>query len=119
MRIVLTTDDVYKAARVKDKILKAIKGELFQYNIASWSYTKAADNYDIIFCNNSMFTESQVNNVLFRVDLNGENVIFTTAYWSVKSQPSHQMYCHHVGMLTEILLTYFQGDFTKFSITER
>ena len=118
MKIVLTTENVYIASRLRDKILRAVKGELPQEQIETWSYAKAAENIDVIFNNLPLYTDTPQNNVVFRVELNGENIIFSTAYWTRNPQPEHKMYCIHVGRLTEMLLTYFSGDFSKFSILE-
>ena len=119
MRIVLSTENVYVASRLRDKILRTVKGDLPQEQIDTWSYVKAADNYDIIYHNPPQYTKTPQNNVVFRVELNGENVILSTAYWTRNPQPVHNMYCLHVGRLTEMLLTHFSGDFSKFSIFER
>lgn len=119
MKIILTTENIYVASRLKDKILRMIKGDLPQEQIDTWSYIKAADNYDVIYHNPPQYTEDPGKNVVFRVELNGENVIFSTAYWTRNPQPSQEMYCLHVGRLTEMLLVHFSGDFSKFSILER
>ena len=118
MRVVLTTENVYIASRLRDSIIKAVKGELPQEQIETWSYAKAAENIDVIFHNLPQYTGTPQNNVVFRVELNGENIIFSTAYWTRNPQPEHQMYCLHVGRLTEMLLAHFSGDFSKFSILE-
>lgn len=118
MRIILTTENTFAAARLKDRILKAVKGELPQGAINTWSYIKAADNYDIIYLNQPQFTDIPEKNVVFRVELNGENIIITPAYWTHNPQPSNEIFCLHVGRLTEMILTHFQSDFSKFSILD-
>lgn len=118
MRIVLTTESVYIASRLRDKILRSIKGEEADVKIDTWSYVKAADDYDIIYHNPSQFINDPAKNVIFRVILNGENVIFSCAFWAKNVEPSHEMYCLHVGRLTESLLTYFSKDVSKFSVIE-
>lgn len=118
MRIVLTTENVYIASRLRDKILRSVKGELSQEQIDTWSYARAAESIDVIFHNPPQYADIPQNNVVFRVELNGENIIFSTAYWMRNPQPEHNMYCLHVGRLTEMLLTHFSGDFSKFSILE-
>lgn len=119
MRIVLTTENIYAASRLRDRILRAVRGELPQEQIDTWSYAKAANNCDVIYHDPPQFTEDLSKNVVFRVELNGENVIFATTYWNGNPQPSFDMFCLHVGRLTEMLLTHFSGDFTKFSIFEK
>lgn len=119
MRIILTTENTFAAARLRDRILKAVKGDLSQETIDTWSYARAADNIDVIYHNPPQYVDTPENNVLFRVELNGENVIFSTAYWTRNPNPSIQMYCLHVGRLTEMILSHFSGEFSKFSILER
>lgn len=119
MRVVLTTENIYIASRLRDKILKAVKGELPQDSIDTWSFIKAVNNIDVIYHNPTQFTEDPEKNVVFRVELNGENVIFTTAYWTRNPQPSQDMYCLHVGRLTEMLLVHFSGEYSKFTIIDR
>lgn len=119
MRIILTTENTFSAARLRDRILKAVKGDLPEETIDTWSYARATDSIDVIFHNPPQYVEVSENNVLFRVDLNGENVIFSTAFWSRNPKPSMEMNCLHVGRLTEMILVHFLGEFSKFSILER
>lgn len=119
MKIVLTTESTFAAARLKDRILRAVKGDLPQETIDTWSYARAAEGIDVIFHNPPQYVNVPENNVLFRVELNGENVIFSTAYWTRNPSPSNTMNCLHIGRLTEMLLVHFSGEFSKFSILER
>lgn len=118
MRIVLTTENIYVASRLRDKILRTVRKDESEMQIDTWSYIKAADDFDVIFHNPSQYTNDPLKNVVFRVELNGENIIFSTAYWTHNPQPSHEMYCLHVGRLTEMLLTYFSKDITKYAIID-
>ena len=118
MRIILTTDSIYAASRLKDTIIKSAKGEIPEMHIDTWSYMKSSDNYDILYLNLSDFLTDPNKNVIFRVVLNGENLIFTSAYWTRNPQPDRAMICLHIGRLTEMLLTFFPQDYSKFIISD-
>ena len=116
MKIILSTESIFSAARLKSKIIKAVEGQNDELSIETWSYLKSSDGFDIIYHNPSQYTEDPFKNVIFRVELDGENVVFSCARWSKNPLPSEEMNCLHTGRLTEMLLTYFSKDINKFSI---
>ena len=116
MKIILTTESIFSAARLKSKIIKAVDGQNEDISIDTWSYIKSSDGFDIIYHNPSQYTDDPQKNVIFRVELDGENVIFSCARWSKNPQPSDEMNSIHVGRLTEMLLVHFSKDIEKFSI---
>lgn len=118
MKVILSTDSIYSASRIKEKVIRSVKGEVDGIQIDTWSYVKSIDNYDIIYHNPSQFINDPSKNVVFRVELDGENVVFSCAYWSNHPQPDKSMYCLHVGRLTEMLLSYFSKEFVKYSVIE-
>jgi hypothetical protein len=118
MKIVLTTENIFAAARLKDLIIKSVKGDLEGVNIDTWSYTKSSDKYDILFHNLSQYVNDSSKNVLFRVEIDGVNVIFSSAWWTKNPEPSIDMICLHMGRLTELLLTYFRSYYSRYSIIE-
>ena len=118
MKIVLMTESIYSAVRLKDKIINSISGNVPDIQIDTWSYVKAKDSYDIIYHNVPQYTEDPAKNVVFRVEINGENVYLSCAYWPHNPQPEHTIYCIHIGRLTEMLLTYFGKDILKYTIID-
>ena len=118
MKIVLTTDGIFSSSRLKEKIIQSIQGKNEKIQIDTWSYTKSSDNYDIIYHNASQYLEDPNKNVIFRVEINGDNLLFSCAWWANNPQPDNTMFCIHVGRLTEMLFTYFSQDFSKFMIND-
>lgn len=118
MKIVLTTDNVFAAARLKNTILESIKGENKNITIDTWSYTKSGDGYDIVYHNLSQYVNDESKNVLFRVETDGINVIFSCAWWTKNPEPTAEMLSLHTGRLTELLLSHFRAYYIKFSIIE-
>lgn len=118
MRIVLTTNDVFTASNLKNTIIEAIKGNITDYSIDTWSYRKAGDGFDVIFHNPSQFVDNPSKNVIFRLEQDGENVLFTGAFWTSNPQPSRELFCVHIGRLCEMLLTYFSRDILRLSVID-
>lgn len=116
MKIVISTEGVFAASRLKDRIISTVKGEIKEMRIDTWTYIKANDGYDVLFHNPEQYSDDPSKNVLFRVVLDGENIVFSCAYWAQNPPPVYSMYCLHVGRLTEMLLTYFSKEFSKFTI---
>lgn len=118
MKILLNTENAMSAMRLRDKIIKALKGELNGINIDTWSYVKAKDNYDIIYHNPEQYVETPEKNVLFRLLIDGEMLAITVAWWSKNPEPTDEMVCLHIGRLTEMLLRYFRSDFINFNVVD-
>ena len=118
MKTIITTDSVFSASRLKGKIIKAVDGQNPDITIDTWSYIKSSDGYDIIYHNPSQYTEDPLKNVIFRVELDGENVVFSCARWTRNPSPTHEINSLHMGRLTEMLLAYFSKDIEKFSIMD-
>lgn len=118
MKIILTTDSVFAAARLKTMIVDAIKGVATNITIDTWSYTKSGDGYDIIFHNLAQYIDDVNKNVLFRVETDGTNVMFSCAWWSKNPEPTTEMLSLHTGRLTELLLSHFHAYYNRFSIVE-
>ena len=118
MRIVLTTESLFAASRLRDKIIRTIRGGVDGTHIDTWSYVKSKDNYDVIYHNPPQYAEIPEKNVVFRIDLNGENLIFSCSYWTCNPQPTRTMYCIHVGRSTEMLLNYFSDSISKYVVID-
>jgi hypothetical protein len=118
MKVVLTTETALAAVVLKGHILSAIKGDVDNMDIDTWSYVKSGDNYDIIYHNPLQYVNAPEKNVVFRVEVEGTEVMISTAWWSSKPVPSKEMLCLHTGRLVEMLLRYFSGGFMKFNIVD-
>ena len=118
MKVILSTDSMIAAVVLKEKIIKAVSGNIEDINIETWSYLKSSDDYDIIYHDPTQYIEDPAKNVLFRVQLDGSNVIFSSAWWKKNPEPSSEMICLHVGRLTEMLLRYFNSRFMKFTVLD-
>ena len=51
MKVILNTDNAFQAIKLREQIIKGIKGEIEGITIDTWSYTKSSENYDIVFHN--------------------------------------------------------------------
>lgn len=118
MRIILTTESALSGARLKDRIIKAVNGTLEDVTIDTWSYIKSGDGFDVIFHNPQQFVEDPHKNVLFRVEIDGSNVVLSTAWWSGREAPVREMLCLHTGRLAEMLLCHFSAYISKFNISD-
>lgn len=118
MRIILGTENALAAMRLRDQIIKSVKGEIEGVSIETWSYKKSGNNFDILFHDSEQYTQDPQKNVLFKLEIDGSNVLFTSVWWKANPKPSIEMMCLHTGRLTEMLLRYFGGKFIKFSIVE-
>jgi len=118
MKIILTTETGLAAMVLKNQIIAAVKGELEGVTIDTWSYIKSGDNFDIIYHDADQYVNAPEKNVLFRVETSGSEVVFSTAWWKSKPEPSREMLCLHTGRLTEMLLRYYGGTFVKFNVLD-
>lgn len=116
MKIILTTETNLAAIVLKGHIIAAVKGEVDCVEIETWSYIKSKDNYDIIYHNPAQYVDESEKHVLFRVEVEGTEVTFSTAWWSNNPEPSREMMCLHTGRLSEMLLRYFPKSFIKFNV---
>ena len=118
MKIVLTTETAMAAVVLKNHVIAAVKGDIDDVNIDTWTYVKSGDNFDIIYHNPEQYTDYPEKNVVFRVEVEGTEVSFGTAWWKSKPEPSKEMLCLHTGRLSEMLLRYFSGGFINFNIVD-
>lgn len=116
MKIILSTNNLLTAMALRSRLINSIKGEVDGVKIQTWSYVKSGDNFDILYHNPSQYVQDPLKNVLFRLQLDGENVVLSTAWWSKNPEPSKEMQCYHVGRLTEMLLYHFSDNFIKYSV---
>ena len=116
MKIFLNTENILLAIRLKEHIIKSVKNEIEGVDIATWSYKKSKEGFDIIYHNLPQYVDSGEKNVLFKIELDNSNVILSSVWWQINPEPSDEMICLHVGRLTEMLLRYFRADFVKFCI---
>ncbi len=116
MKVIVTTLSVFDAARLKEKIISAIKEKLTSVNIETWSYTTSSEKHDIVYHDCPQYIDDPSKNVLFKIELDGNNVVFSTCWWSKNPEPSHEMLSLHTGRLIEMLLAHFSQLFTKVNI---
>lgn len=118
MKIVMTTETSLAAMVLKNQIIAAVKGEIKYITIDTWSYIKSRDNYDIVYHDLPQYVETPEKNVIFRVESEGNEVTFSTAWWKNKPEPQREILCLHIGRLTEMLLRYFSGTFIRFIVLD-
>ena len=118
MKIVLNTDSILSAIRLKGAILRAVKGENPDILIETWSYVKTVDNFDVIYHNKNQYVKDPTKNVLFKVLQDGTDVLLIVAWWKKNPEPSREMRSLHIGRLVELLLTYFSSKFISFKIVD-
>lgn len=118
MRIILNTENSITAIRLRELIIKSVKGEIQGTSIDTWSYTKSSNNFDIIYHNPEQYTQNPAKNVLFKLEVDGSNVLLSSVWWKNNPQPSHEIICLHFGRLTEMILRYFNSRYIKFSIID-
>lgn len=106
------------AVVLKMQIISAVMGDIDGFSIDTWTYMKSGDKFDIIFHNPAQYVDDPTKNVIFKVEVEGKEVSFSTAWWKGKTEPTREMLCLHTGRLTEMLLRYFSGRFMKYNITE-
>jgi hypothetical protein len=118
MRIILSTENSLTAMRLRDQIIKSIKGEIDGLSIDTWSYTRSGDNFDILYHDPAQYTQEPNKNVLFKLEIDGSNVLFSSVWWKKNPEPSYEIMCLHTGRLTEMLLRYFRGRYIKFTVVD-
>lgn len=118
MKIILSTENSLTAIRLRDLIIKSVKGEIEGLTIETWSYTRSGNKFDILFHNLEQYTNDPAKNVLFKLEIDGSNVLLSSAWWKNNPEPLYEIVCHHTGRLTEMLLRYFRGKYIKFSIVD-
>lgn len=106
------------AVVLKMQIIAAVKGDIKGMDIDTWTYVKSGDKFDIIFHDPSQYVNDPTKNVIFKVEVEGAEVSFSTAWWKGRLEPSREMLSLHTGRLTEMLLRYFSGGFIKYSIVD-
>lgn len=106
------------AQRLKDHILKAVKGQDNAITVDTWKYIKSGDDFDIIFHDVPQYVQNVSKNVVFRVGVDGMNVVFSTAWWAANPVPAREMFCLHTGRLIEMLLNHFSDCIVKFTIAD-
>lgn len=118
MKIILTTETASAAVVLKNQIIAAVKGEIEGVTIDTWSYTKSGDKLDILYHDVEQYVNAPEKNVLFKVIVEGTEVILSSGWWKSNPEPSREMICIHIGRLAEMLLRYFPGCYIKFNIID-
>lgn len=118
MKVILNTENAYQAVRLRELIIRGIKKELDNVEIDTWAYTKSAEEYDIIYHNLPQYVNDPDKNVLFRLVLDGANVIFKIVWWKGKPEPDEKVKSLHMGRLVEMLLSHFMQSIIKLSIVD-
>lgn len=118
MRIILNTENYLTAIRLRDQIIKSVKGEIEGLSIETWSYTRSGNNFDILYHDPDQYTQDPAKNVLFKLEIDGSNVLFSSVWWKNNPEPLYEFVCLHIGRLTEMLLKYFSGKYIKFSVVD-
>lgn len=118
MRVILTTENSLSALRLRNLIIKSVRGEVPGVNVKTWVYIKSGNNFDIVYHDVEQFLLEPEKNVLYKLEVDGAIVSFTATWWKTNPEPSREMICLHTGRLTEMLLRYFSGQFIKFSILD-
>ena len=78
MKVILNTDNAFQSLRLREQIISGIKGELDNVAIDTWAFTKSGENYDILYHNPSQYVDDPTKNVLFKMDIDGSNISFST-----------------------------------------
>lgn len=118
MKLILNTNDISAATRLKQHIISSVKGECEDITIDTWSYTSSMEKFDLLFHNLSQYVDDKSKNVLFRVYTDGSNVVFSIVWWKNNPKPTEEIMCLHLGRLTEMLLSHFRSEFSKLSIVD-
>ena len=77
MKLILSTENAFKTIKLREQIIKALKGELDNIKIDTWAYTKSNENYDIIYHNPSQYVDAPDKNVLFNLEVDDSIVQFS------------------------------------------
>lgn len=118
MKVILNTENAYQAVRLRELIIRGVKHELDNVEIDTWTYTKSAEEYDIIYHNLPQYVNNPDKNVLFRLVLDGADVIFKLVWWKGKPEPDEKVKALHTGRLVEMLLAHFMQSVIKLSIVD-
>jgi len=118
MKIILNTENTFQAVKLRELIIKGIKGEMENIDIATWSYTKSVEKYDILFHNPEQYLNNPEKNVLFKLDVDGSFILLSIVWWKKNPEPSDEMKCYHIGRLVEMLLCHFRNNYIKLSIVD-
>lgn len=118
MKIILSTENFLSAMRLREHIIKSVKGEIYGVSIDTWSYTKSSDNFDILYHNPIQYTQDPNKHVLFKLKIDGSNILLSSAWWAKNPEPLYEMVCLHTGRLAEMLLRYFRNEYIKFTVVD-
>lgn len=114
MRIILSTENSLTAMRLREQIIKSVKGKI----VGTWSYTRSSDNFDILYHDPIQYTQDPYKNVLFKLEIDGSNVLLSSVWWKKNPEPQYEIVCLHTGRLTEMLLRYFRDKYIKFTVVD-
>lgn len=118
MKVILNTENTFQAIKLRELIIKGIKGEIDNVKIDTWSYTKSVENFDIVFHNPDQYLKDPEKNVLFKLDVDGSFNVLSIVWWKKNPEPSVEMKCYHIGRMVEMLLRYFSNNYIKLSIVD-
>lgn len=118
MKIILSTENSLTALRLRELIIRSVKGEIDGVTIETWSYTRSGNNFDILYHNPEQYIQDPEKNVVFKLEIDGFNVSLSSAWWGNNPKPLYEIVCLHTGRLTEMLLRYFRGKYIKFCVVD-
>ncbi len=111
MKIVIECASALEAKKLKAQIVNDVKKE----ELKTWEHTTGSisnKSVDIIFHNPSQYVEAPEKNVIFIIDTENNEVVFSTNHWSKKPHPSREMNALHTGRLVEAILRQgYSGSF--------
>lgn len=110
MKVILSTYSPLAAALLQQQIIRSLKNEA-KASYLTWSYVKSKEQFDIIYHNPDQYIKESEKNVIFRIYVDGYDVVFMPMWWMKNPQPSEDMICLHIGRLVEMLLRYFSAEF--------
>ena len=118
MKVILNTENTFQAIKLREQIIKGIKGDIEAVIIDTWSYTKSVEKFDIVCHNPNQYLNDPEKNVLFKLDVDGSFILLSIVWWKKNPEPSDEMKCYHVGRLVEMLLRHFRNSFIKLSVVD-
>lgn len=111
MKVVLNTYSSLAAAFLHQGIIRSLKDGNRIESLTTWSYVKSKEQYDIIYHNPDQYVNEPDKNVIFRIYVDGSDVVFLPMWWMKNPRPTEDMICLHVGRLVEMLMRYFSAEF--------
>lgn len=111
MKVVLNTYSPLAATLLQQQIIRVLRHENKYLSIETWSYIKSKEQFDIVYHNPEQYLREPEKNVIFRIYVDGYDVVFLPMWWKKNPQPSDDIICLHIGRLVEMLMRYFSAEF--------